>query len=386
MASPNARLFSQLHNLGLDPAIYAPIFVCNIALQANTTLYPEAFGETMDYMRSHVEQYALQLPDSAAHWIPVEFIKFLYRNDKNFKQRFGRLLRTLSRRDYREEPEEEVMDIVEGNIGTQFLSLEMTLCVLLHEGRSSLESKKGKEKAHEAALVKEIEYPELEEQLSEAAEATMALVMLSEGAQEEEMDITLEGDAVTEALPELEIEGLYPILIDGIEFLFLDDICKTLGLREDEALSAIAQLAAVEIDPPSSAPPTKTKVDLGGDPLTSELAARTQNELRSIEETVASALVAIKSVEAEYSQVPESAFQRPRRMELSGAADRPGSIKIDRESIVEADELSTVNCSTYISSNQSYVYGSNFKCAAVRDSNGCICGSQRWYQGAIHWS
>lgn len=53
----------------------------------------------------------------------------------------------------------------------------------------------------------------------------------------------LEPQEVVDALPELEVTMLNPIIVDGIEFLFLADIEKSMGLREDEALSILAIVA-----------------------------------------------------------------------------------------------------------------------------------------------
>ena len=64
-------------------------------------------------------------------------------------------------------------------------------------------------------------------------------------------------------MPEFDVWLLLPVVVNGCEFLFLDDVCKCMGLREDEALSALAQIAAVEEEPQGSeAPPPRTKLDL----------------------------------------------------------------------------------------------------------------------------
>ena len=64
----------------------------------------------------------------------------------------------------------------------------------------------------------------------------MALVCLQGGAPKEVPDLLIEGDKVLEEIPDLNILSLSLIIIDGKEFLFLDDISKTLGLCKDEAL------------------------------------------------------------------------------------------------------------------------------------------------------
>lgn len=64
--------------------------------------------------------------------------------------------------------------------------------------------------------------------------------------------------------------------------------------------------------------------------------------MRSIEESVASALIAIKDMEVEYSLVPESAFQPPQTFKGSGSRDRGGSINIETEHVQETDKHALV--------------------------------------------
>ena len=115
---------------------------------------------------------------------------------------------------------------------------------------------------------------------------------------------------------------LLPVVVNGCEFLFLDDVCKCMGLREDEALSALAQIIAVEEEPQVSvAPPPCTKLDLTPDPIRQDIQLITSSAMGTLEESVAHALLAIKGVEEEYSSVPESSFQPHQVLHGSGAHD-----------------------------------------------------------------
>ena len=62
----------------------------------------------------------------------------------------------------------------------------------------------------------------------------MALVCLQKIAPKEVLDLLVEGDEVLKEIPDLSILSLSPIILDDKEFLFLDDISKTLNLRKDE--------------------------------------------------------------------------------------------------------------------------------------------------------
>lgn len=71
----------------------------------------------------------------------------------------------------------------------------------------------------------------------------MALMLLQKGeveAEDEEPDYMLDLEEVLDVVPEFDVKGINPIIMDGEDFLFLDDICKALPLREDEALKIIA--------------------------------------------------------------------------------------------------------------------------------------------------
>ena len=53
----------------------------------------------------------------------------------------------------------------------------------------------------------------------------------------------LEGDYVVEEILEADLTCLNPIVVDGAEYLLLDDISKSLGLCEDEALCILGDIA-----------------------------------------------------------------------------------------------------------------------------------------------
>lgn len=63
----------------------------------------------------------------------------------------------------------------------------------------------------------------VEDNLSEQAEASLALMLLQGGENVDKDDRMLEPDEVMEAIPELDVITLNPIIIDGKEFLFLDE-------------------------------------------------------------------------------------------------------------------------------------------------------------------
>ena len=67
-----------------------------------------------------------------------------------------------------------------------------------------------------------------------------ALTFSIEEKSEEDLDQEIDTDEVMEEVLDLELQTLHPILIDGVEFLFLDDISHALGRHQDKTLSIIA--------------------------------------------------------------------------------------------------------------------------------------------------
>ena len=120
-----------------------------------------------------------------------------------------------------------------GNIGTKLLRWDMTLALLVIEGTYK---SKGKRKANPLKkntphlLIKEADPKE--EFVAATQEAALALTFSAEEkSAKENLDQEINADEVMEKVANLELQTLHPILIDGVEFLFLDDISHVLGLH-----------------------------------------------------------------------------------------------------------------------------------------------------------
>ena len=79
-------------------------------------------------------------------------------------------------------------------------------------------------------------------------------------------------DEVLDVVPELDVSTLNPIIINGKEFLFLNDIEKTLGLREDEALGIISNGAGVPEEAKTLERRPRVQIDSDDQNLTKALA------------------------------------------------------------------------------------------------------------------
>ena len=163
-------------------------------------------------------------------------------------------------------------------------------------------------------------------------EESMALVCLKEGALEEVPNLLVEGDEVPKEILDLNIISLRPIILDGKEFLFLDDISKTIGLREDEALSVLAVNAGAAC---KSTNKGKAKIEFEDDHLTKALAYNSSSS--SLEAVVAKALIEIKEEGAFYESVLDSAFEPHLPLYACQAQDQ-GSINLTNEQLIANDD------------------------------------------------
>lgn len=312
---------------------YVPIFHGVIDIQASIDLHLDTFTEILKYVEDYILEYAVELPDSTDTWVPLEYIKHICQQDKNFYFRLLRFVKGFTSRNYRIEDDDVILDLGVGNIGNSFLSLDMLIALMLHEHKEKKE--KGKAEAKEVPLVKELQADQVET-LDDQAEASMALVLLQKGESAEEPNYMLSTEEVEQALPELDLTTLHPIVVDGKEFLFLDDISKSLGIREDEALSILVDATSMQVEGDENKP--GLQIDFEDHELTKSLELMAYNAERTLEENIATALVAIQDMAPVYESVPESAFKKHQSFSVSGRADQGGSINIVNESLVECDD------------------------------------------------
>ena len=135
------------------------------------------------------------------------------------------------------EEDDGFMEFGLGPIGNSFMSCEMSYVLFLSENKlhhkeAKPQTRADKGKGKEACFVKDNQEEKVDV-LTTEVEASMALMMFQQGVQEESPETMLEGDYIVEEIPEADLSCLNPIVIDGAEYLVLDDISKSLGLRED---------------------------------------------------------------------------------------------------------------------------------------------------------
>ena len=116
----------------------------------------------------------------------------------------------------------------------------------------------------------------------------MALVMFQQGVEEESIETMLEGDNVMEEIPKVDVSCLNPIVIDGMEYLLLDDISKSLGLCEDEALCILGDIVERQQD-------DKIQIKYENEANTKKLEFISYEGQKSLEETIDLALVNIQN-------------------------------------------------------------------------------------------
>ena len=147
----------------------------------------------------------------------------------------------------RVEEDDVVMEFGLGPIGNSFMSCEMSYILFLsenklHQKEAKSQTRVDKGKGKEVCFVKDNQEKEVEV-LPIEVEASMALMMFQQDVQEESAKTMLEGDYVVEEISRADLSCLNPIVIDGVEYLLLDDINKSLWLCEDEALCILGDIA-----------------------------------------------------------------------------------------------------------------------------------------------
>lgn len=353
MDSPSQALITKLESLGLASRVeeYATVFKSDINMLATLSLHADCFQELLEYLHTHVEAYTVEFIGSDSIWVPIDYLKVVFGADKNFRNRLNRFVKGLGSNHFRVEEEDVVMELGLGPIGNSFLSFEMTVTLFLNENKISGEDLtkdsrpgkgKGKEEAH---LVQEHE-DEPADILPVEVEASMALMLLQHDEEAETVDAMLEGEDIISEIPELDISCLHPIVVDGAEFLFLDDIIKSLGLREDEALCILATIAGAEEE-------DTVQLEFEDHTETKKLEYISYEGQRSLEDTVARALVEIQHAAPEYTCVPETAFMPPKPLIVTADRDDHGSIDIMHPKVHDSDNDTLVNL--YPSFNPKYI-------------------------------
>ena len=174
----------------------------------------------------------------------------------------------------------------------------MTMVLLLQEGVAKDGGKvKEKERPTQMEQVQEDSAPI--EQVTKQWEASMALVCLQGSALEEVPDVIVKRDEVLKEIPYMNITSLHLIIMDGKEFLFLDDIAKKFGLCKDKALSIISINAG--------APSGNIKINFEDDHISKMLAYTVGG--KSLEEVVAKALSEIKQDMQFYQSIRDANFE-----------------------------------------------------------------------------
>ena len=130
------------------------------------------------------------------------------------------------------------------------------------------------------------------------------------------------------------MQNLHPILIDGVQFLFVDDISHVLGLHQDKTLFVIAMYASIK----GTQNPISMEdicIDFNFEDVTKSLALPKQHELMEL--LVAYTIVQILKCKEFYEIVPKSSIASHKPLTISNAKGS-GSIKISTTNLVEHDD------------------------------------------------
>ena len=93
-----------------------------IDVGATINLHVDAFTDVIEYIDKHISAYSILFEGAEGQWVPVDFIKYIFREDKNFQIRLSQFTKSLIERDYKIKEEDLLMDLDMGNIGRAFLN------------------------------------------------------------------------------------------------------------------------------------------------------------------------------------------------------------------------------------------------------------------------
>ncbi len=103
-------------------------------MEGTAELHGDVLGEFTSYMDTYMAEFCVNFEDEEGNWVPVDSIKHTYTSDKIFWFRLTRFLKVLSSKYLRVVEEDNLVDLGMGNIGTRFLTWDMTLALLILEG------------------------------------------------------------------------------------------------------------------------------------------------------------------------------------------------------------------------------------------------------------
>ena len=117
-------LLAQLQKLDLLHRVdeIVPMFEGAIDVGAAINLHTDAFTNVIEYMDKHISTSSILFKGAEGQWLPVDFVKYIFREDKNFRFRLSRFTKSLTEREYKIEEEDLLMDLQMGNIGIAFLN------------------------------------------------------------------------------------------------------------------------------------------------------------------------------------------------------------------------------------------------------------------------
>ena len=147
-------LLAQLQKLDLLHRVdeIIPMFEGAVDVGATINIHADALTDVVEYMDKHISTYSFLFEGAEGQWVLVDFIRYIFREDKNFQFRLSRFTKSLIERDYKMEEEDLLMDLQMGNIGTAFLNWDMVSVLLLQEG---LGKESGKQIAQAKAMLVE---------------------------------------------------------------------------------------------------------------------------------------------------------------------------------------------------------------------------------------
>ena len=90
-------LIAQLQKLDLLHKVdeIVPMFEGAIDVGATINLHADAFVDVLEYMDQHINTYSIMFEGAEGRWVLVDFIKYIFKEDKNFQFKLSRFTKYL---------------------------------------------------------------------------------------------------------------------------------------------------------------------------------------------------------------------------------------------------------------------------------------------------
>ena len=212
------------------------------------------FKAIIEYIDTYLLKYMVEFPGKVGKWVPMDLLHYIHKNDRPYLKRLARfadickpigLCVTIS--------DEVIGAMKKGKLGNTFFAQLANF--MFHVSEQPELKPAYLPHLQVGGIVREEKEAQMEH-TNQQKEQTLLLLEYPQGLQGEAEKTQLsdagpsqvEDEESLNTIPEVELNNLGTIIIDGVPFVFMHDLEKALGLRMDECLAMICTKAEFPLD------------------------------------------------------------------------------------------------------------------------------------------